>query len=1663
MPKTLILNILRYILTFPCFLASFCLFSQMQVGNDTLLGNEWIDYEQSYFKFKIATDGVYQIGRSALVSAGIPVDQIDAGSYRLYWMGQEQLLWSSNEGVLQEGDFLEFFGRCQRTELDRYLFLDPDNEMLNPDLSFLTDTSVYFLTWDDGNGLRYRLEENDLTSPPPARTWYLHTEKLIQQDVLFKPVLNSQGVRFSHYLEAEGFATAENTMHSFDMPTAHVATTGPLPTMSYRFSGNAQPHEVDIKWNGTNTARHVFDGAPLIDSVVSLSTSDLESTSNITFTTSGGADRINIGQISLTYGRSFEFDGTREARLEISDARDGAYLELTGFSSGEPILYDLSAGYRMQGTVEGNVIKIHIPPGPVNRLLYLVDPTSSMAISDIEPVSWEPLDQSDATFVIISNQALYNDGQGTNWVAEYGSYRESATGGGFRVQLIEIQQLVDQFAYGVEMHPLSIKNFVNYIVGQWSTTPYIFLLGKGLEQREARFHEEPYEFLPVYGLPGSDNILVSRFQSSVPLLPVGRVAARNAQHIQIYLDKVKKMEEQIVNAPQTIAGRAWMKKVLHLGGGVGGNEIQLLLRKLDQMKDIISNNPLGADVSTWSIQSQDVIDFNNDQTVIKLINDGLILKTYFGHGSIFSTQFNGFEDPQFLDNKERYPVMISLGCHTGNIFIPQFSLGESNILAEDKGASIYMATSGLGFLSALDVFGREWYDLVSSLLLNESVGKVNQEVIRRFDSNNSIGVKTLMQQLVLHGDPAFRMSRAVGPDYTIDFNSASFRPTLINTNQDSFEFVFDLYNLGIASDDSIEVQFTHRLPEGTEILLLRTKLPTPAVVDSVKVYLPLKSENNLRGINTLYVEINPDRVLEESPDPQAYNNNSLMDPSGIRGVTIPIVDNSVAPLYPPEFSIVPTDRIELIAGTSNPLAEIQDYLLEMDTTEQFDSPILETTRINQLGGLIKWQPGQSLIDSTVYYWRVTPDTNTFRPVFIWQNSSLIYIKDSPQGWCQSHFFQFGKDRFDGLALDGDRKLSFSKKFNEIRIFNVIETDDRVVRFFYDGQEFASPIASPLDAAISMIVVNPINQSWLVNSGGLYNSASIPRNSDLWAFDMSKPESRAGLIQFLMEGIPDGHFVFLFTHIRTQDASLHVEDWAMDSVSLGTNIFQALENQGALSVRQLETLGTVPYNFFYEQNIGPLDEDIALSRDASILNTGLAQYLGTEGALQSTVVGPSHRWTEFQWDFEYSSNNVDDFFSVEVVGLDQNQNNGTVLSSLEQIGKIDLSSVDAQQYPFIQLELSSKDDADRSSPDLNRWKVLFDGLPDAAINPNALFLFDQDTSAVGRTISISTAIENITSFDMDSLLVKYTVIDPLNKSISLSQRQAPLPGKGQIEIQYSFDTDSFVAGEHLLLLEVNPGKDQPEADFSNNLLIKRFVLKDDQINPVLDVTFDGVRIMNGDIVSPIPLIRVQLDDENRNVLIQDSTLFTVRFQDPDGSLQTLEPGNAQLSFIPASEPNNQAALEIRRQFEEDGLYTLILQGKDASDNQAGKINLRIQFKVITATSVSNVLPYPNPFQNSTRFLYTLTGEIPHIFKIQIMTVGGSVVREISKEELGSLKVGTHMTDYTWDGTDDYGDKLANGIYLFRVIAKDVQGEQFDKFETGVESLFEKELGKIVILR
>ena len=285
-----------------------------------------------------------------------------------------------------------------------------------------------------------------------------------------------------------------------------------------------------------------------------------------------------------------------------------------------------------------------------------------------------------------------------------------------------------------------------------------------------------------------------------------------------------------------------------------------------------------------------------------------------------------------------------------------------------------------------------------------------------------------------------------------------------------------------------------------------------------------------------------------------------------------------------------------------------------------------------------------------------------------------------------------------------------------------------------------------------------------------------------------------------------------------------------------------------------------------------------------------------------------------------------------------------------------------------------------------------------------------------------------------------------------------------------DSTFGFAGENSLWVEVNPynNRHQQEKYHFNNLAEVKFRVDRDIINPVLDVTFDGLHILDGDIISGKPSVTIQLHDENKFLALNDTAKFKIYLISPGSStaervyFSTPVSGD-YLRFTEAVLPKNSCRIDWFPRFTKDGIYTLEVEAADKSNNESGKYNYRIRFEVVNRTTITQVLNYPNPFSTSTRFVFTLTGsEVPTYMKIQIITITGKVVREITMSELGNIHVGRNITDYAWDGKDEFGDQLANGLYLYRVITK-IGGEEEEKRETDADAYFKKGWGKMYLMR
>ncbi len=1628
--------------------------AQMYVNGDTLYGNEWINYDQSHRKAYITADGMYRIPYQTLAGSGVPVSSISAANLQVFANGEELPLYTSGNNLTNGSGYIEFYAEKNKGDMDKHMYASPDNDLFNPYYSMFTDSAAIFLTWNNStNNRRFGNTNNDLNGLPAPEAAFLHeVVKLDNSQKYNKGIENGEQYE-STFSPGEGFGNSFTTDKTYNLTLDHIASgvSGARLEMNFAAADDVQ-HNVSLSVNGSNISvdEPSFSNYRLINIDQSVPTSLLSGTTDVRVLGQvGSADRYSIAFVKIKYPRSFNFDGQNTFKFNMPASGSRQYLEISNFDYGSqpPILYDLTNDLRIVTNVSNNIVRIALPASNTDRELVLVAQGVSASLDGMIPVNFTNYFDTQGDFVILAHDKFI---QGENYAQQYADYRATT---GYEPVLIDIDELYDQFAYGVSKHSMSIRNFAGFSLEKWTTKPkYLFIIGKSRPFYSIRhnWNAQP-AYTPTFGHDPADNLLTATPTSAVPRIATGRIPVTGPDEVRIYLKKVQAFENN-QNLPQTIEDKAWMKRVIHLGGG--DVSIQTTIKNnLEDYEETIEGDFYGADVSSFFKNSSDPIQISTSDLLDSLIDDGTSMITFYGHSSPNSFDFN-LDSPENYENVNRYPLILSLGCYSGQIHQKAKNLGERFVFVEDKGAIAFMATVGLSGLPALDVFAERFYQKLAVDNYGQGIGDIVRAVIQQLE-NQGVGVsnRIVYHQMTLNGDPSIRLNTAPAPDFIVKRPSIAFSPANPDANDD-FELTFTVTNIGRSTPDQFRLLIERILPTGVEVTVVDEMVDSPAFEQEYSY--TVEPENGSVGLNQFRITVDAGESITELPAPAAEDNNTEL-------ADLFIFSEDIEPVYPYDFSILGAQNdLILKASTANPFAAEHTYQLEIDTTELFNSPLLKSTEVVQPGGLIEWTPNITLMDETVYYWRVRVDPNEVPEALGWRGRSFVYLNGENPGWNQSHYFQFLKDRFNNLKYP-NRHFEFIDDNIEVEVNNahvgVLNTNE--IDFSVNGSRiYDVEICEKNEQGMYIVlfdenlnIIENVRQNSSTNLG-LYSSFICKPTSSAFLYPTDTSPGRQNLQNFLtgiVTSLPDVKYMMVYS----------LNDYMPEDWTPGLS--------GAFAARgftQIPTTEGAPYAGMVDLETGMTISEYAANNEAGVVDALFTiEGSWTEGTLASTIVGPAASWGSMHWDT--SEEEPNDEVAVNVYGITPDDERVALFTSITQRDFIfeGGNNIDATAYPRLQLEFDIADPVNATAPQLEFWRVIHDELPDVALRPDLTFTFESDTIRRGENLRMKIAAENISQSDMDSLLMSYSIVSNSNNVISMTDRLRPLAAGDTLVAFLDVETKTL-NGVNQLIVEANPNEDQPEAMHVNNIAIRSFFVDGDKLNPILDVTFDGQHIIDGDIVSSNPDIVISLRDENEYLELADTSLFKILMKYPgESGLRQISFDSDLITFYPAERGGeNKAIIEFTPNLEADGVYQLFVQAEDVSGNQSGDLDYKVSFEIVRRTGITNVLNYPNPFTTSTRFVFTLTGaQVPDYMKIQIMTVTGKVVREITMEELGDLHIGNNITEFAWDGTDEFGDKLANGVYLYRVVTKDSDGQEYERFNNNTNQFFQNGLGKMYLMR
>lgn len=202
--------------------------------------------------------------------------------------------------------------------------------------------------------------------------------------------------------------------------------------------------------------------------------------------------------------------------------------------------------------------------------------------------------------------------------------------------------------------------------------------------------------------------------------------------------------------------------------------------------------------------------------------------------------------------------------------------------------------------------------------------------------------------------------------------------------------------------------------------------------------------------------------------------------------------------------------------------------------------------------------------------------------------------------------------------------------------------------------------------------------------------------------------------------------------------------------------------------------------------------------------------------------------------------------------------------------------------------------------------------------------------------------------------------------------------------------------------------------------------DDQ-GPEIEVFMNTEDFVFGGVTDASPTLLVQLEDDYGINVVGNSIGHDLEAVLDDDTQNTF-----LLNDFFQAELDDYRRGEVRFPLNdlEEGLHTLRVKAWDVANNSAEGYT---EFLVTSSEEfiLNHVLNYPNPFTDRTCFQFDHNNANQDLeVMVQIYTVSGRLVKTL---QANIFSDGAIRQDdcIEWDGRDDYGGRLARGVYLYKV--------------------------------
>jgi hypothetical protein len=1592
----------------------------------------WITPNKTYLKLFIFKDGICRINKNDFIQAGVQVN-FDPRTVKVFQKGAQIPIYFEGEsdGIFNDSDFFDFYGTRNYggltntyKESNGTLVVDyVTDEYYN----LYSDTNVYWVGWDGIQGLRVGISTYTITNPYPNN--YHYSKQHFENDLIYSlgetlnpnadfryfnnEKVSGEGWFWKELRSSNGFSVSDTFQVSnlFNSPQTCTFRVFAYPNSK---DTTFNEHRLILKINSTTVATIARNDYQRFDTTVTFSSSALSGTSNNIITSTYSPSFGNTGAVpslyfdlmEINYPVNFSFSSGYLKIITAETDTASKLFKITGFNNTNPVtIYDIT-----------NNLKIVSYSSNGDTLFFTGKGNSKFEVFNKEitskPFRIEPRQVPDlvsgangADYIVIYNRLFSSQAE------DLRQHRQNFDN--FRAVKTDVSDVIDIFNYGIE-DPAAIRHFAGYVYNNWQTpkVKYICLFGRGSLDPKNNKQTGTYfkNLIPVYGNPLTDGYFANFNHGTFTYIhnvSIGRLPAYTQQEAQDIVNKIISYDNQPPD-------HWWKTFIMITGGSNRYEQEQYQLQSNEFINSYLKFPPLS--VSAHKIYRNDsagYVTYNFKDSIKNEINRGGLVVNFIGHAGSQDWEV-GMEDPSTLSNGNKLPLVLSMTCFTGrNAETSYRSFGEKFIYLPNKCAIGFVGSSGWSFSGP----GNNYNGFIFQALSLDSMRRIGDlqkyATVKMAPDSQSFAVKNTLNCYSLLGDPATKLLIPLIPEFSItpaDYTISNQYPSVNEV------VTLTIYpkNFGTYAD-SCKARF-QILKNSQNYRQSDTILRNFAYLDTAVYRFRLDTLGNY----SIKITLDPDNWY---PNEKKFNNSITFQ--------LPLRNISLIPLKPIHNSVITEDSVE-ISGLNpqvNPAQNSVRLILQIDTSVNFTQPVYSTA-VNGFNGVVtKFRYRIPFQDSNiVYHWR----TNTI-------------INNDSTGWTAYNNFVYNpqvRNSYKARLLADSNVTIYTRlpgQFSGSEINNLFYTGSGFELNNFAGNLTVRSYGSNGNEASYFI----INNYTLFIDGGSNPGLNIIKLSRL----------TGKLIEFRNFRLPvaqsnDTLLAFLNTFDTTQFIMLGNASY-VPCVPLSASVKAKIRSFGSRFVDSVLSVGafdTWAFIGYLGANPNNTSEQYHNYSSNNIWTPSFANmtpvFLSTAGSLTFNM-GPAHRWKYFSWNEVLYPNSSIKF---DVIGIKQTGDSSLLFQNLTFNTLVNIDTLSSYNYPFMYLKAKVAIDTLLGLRSPLFHSLTFKYTPPAEIIPdNYSFVKSDSIVQEGQEVTIYVKNYNAGYVPAKIIINKWSAASPSGiKVLKIDTTFTPLYPDSSRMSSVTFSTEGLRHREKTVdtvsvFFETSISGNENDYYSFNNFALTNIVVTGDSLGPSIDVTYDGQKIINGDLIPAKPEIIYKFyDDSKIDYTLSDTQNVRILLDNLPiryfiGGLK-----NQEIDFNPVNNQNLKIIITYHPTLAE-GPHELKYIGGDQNGNFADTLTHNIY--VSYGFNIRNLYNYPNPMKNDTYFTFDFfSDKNPPDCRIKIYTVAGRLIKEIK----APVKVG--FNQIYWDGRDNDGEYMANGIYLYKVILEDAS-----RIETSIQKL------------